>query len=293
MAWLRLTIECNARHVKPLSYLLEQFEAISISSEAVTNEQLYAGFADEPVYWQHTAVSALYDESIELDILLACVRNRIGTENLLASRIEAVADENWLDAHKEDHSSMVFAERLCISPSWSQEKPVYPFTLKLDPGLAFGSGKHATTSLCLEWLATHDLKAQQVIDYGCGSGILGLAAATLGASLVHAIDIDPQALMASKTNAENNKLENKLVISAAEDVELPEADILIANILLNPLVELAPLISKLVKSGGKLVLSGILAIQVDECLAAYTPWFTMNKPVFQDEWALLDGLRLD
>ncbi len=293
MSWLRLTLECKASHVEPLSHLFEQFEAISISSEAVTEEQLFAGVAEDPVYWQRTAVSALFDDSIDLDILLACARNRIGTENLLASRIEAVADQNWVDAHKEEHSAMIFAERLCISPSWSPEKPEYPVTLELDPGLAFGTGKHATTALCLEWLATHDLDDQQIIDYGCGSGILALAAAKLGAKQVYAVDIDPQAVLATKANALNNKLDKKLVASAAENATLPSADILIANILLNPLLELAQQMSNLVRKNGKLVLSGILSVQVDECLAAYSPWFTMGEPVFQDEWALLEGFRKD
>lgn len=291
MSWLRLILECDAACVEPLSQLFEQFDAIAISSEAVTDEQLFAGVADDPVYWHRTAVSALLDESIDLDILLACARNRIGTDKLFGSRVEAVADQNWIDAHKAEHHAMVFADRLCISPSWAISDQDYSATLVLDPGLAFGSGKHATTALCLQWLATHDLNSQSLIDYGCGSGILALAAARLGAGPVYAVDIDPQAILATEANARNNKLEDKIVISTVENAGLPSADILIANILLNPLLELAPLISGQVKENGKLVLSGILAVQTEECLAAYSPWFNMAPPVFQEEWALLDGTR--
>lgn len=293
MSWLRIILECRASHVESLSHLFEQFDAIAISCEAITDEQLFAGVSEDPVYWQHTAVSGLFDESIDMDILLACARNRVGTENLLGNRVELVADQNWAEAHKREHSAMIFADRLCIYPSWTEAKPEYAFSLVLDPGLAFGSGKHATTALCLEWLATHELDDQQIIDYGCGSGILALAAAKLGARQVYAVDIDPQAVLATKANALNNKLDNKLIVSAAENAALPAADILIANILLNPLLQLARHISSLVRKNGKLVLSGILAVQVDECLASYSRWFTMGEPVFQDEWALLEGFRKD
>jgi ribosomal protein L11 methyltransferase len=292
MSWLRLTLECHATHVDSLSHLFEQFEAVAISSEAVTEEQLFAGISEDPVYWKRTAVSALFDDCVDLDILHACARNRIGTENLLNSRIESVADKNWVDAQKEQHGAMIFADRLCIKPGWLEVETDYPVTLELDPGLAFGTGKHATTSLCLEWLASHDLKQQNIIDYGCGSGILALAAAKLGAKLVYAVDIDPQAIIATNANASKNDLTENIVVSTADSIVMPQADTLIANILLNSLIELAPHLSELVKPSGKLALSGILAVQIDECLAAYTPWFTMSEPVFQDEWVLLEGQRL-
>ncbi len=292
MSWLRLTLECHADYVDSLSQLLEQFDAIAVSSAAISDEQMFAGVADEPVYWDRTAVSALLDESVDLDILLACARNRIGTENLAGSRVEAVAEQNWVEAHKAEHNTMVFADNLCIRPSWVEADADYPATLVLDPGLAFGSGKHATTSLCLEWLATHDLRSQRLIDYGCGSGILALAAAKLGASPVYAVDMDPQALLATRTNAKANNLQDSLIVAAAESAKLPAVEILVANILLNPLLELASLFSSLVSENGKLVLSGILAVQVDECLAGYTPWFNMAAPIFRGEWALLEGSRL-
>ena len=292
MSWLRLTLECQEQHVEALSHLFEQFDAIAISSEAISDEQLFAGVADDTHYWHRTAISALFDESIDLDILLACARNRIGTDNLFSSHVEAVADTNWVDTYKAEHGELVFADRLCIRPAWVEPSQDYPATLVLDPGLAFGSGRHNTTSLCLNWLAVEELGCRQVIDYGCGSGILGLAAAILGAKTVYAVDIDPQALLATKANAVNNNLQDKLVIHSVADDTLPTADILIANILLNPLMQLAPRISTLVKVNGKVVLSGILAVQVEECLATYTPWFNMKVPVFRDEWALLEGTRL-
>ncbi len=291
MSWLRLILECQEQHVDALSHLFEQFDAVSISIEALSDEALFGGIAEDPSYWHRTAISALFDASIDLDILLACARNRIGTENLLNSQIEAIADSNWLDARKADHGEIIFTDRLCIRPSWVEASKEYPATLVLDPGLAFGSGRHNTTALCLDWLASQDLDSKRVTDYGCGSGILGLAAAKLGALAVSALDIDPQALLATSSNAVNNELQDKIEICSVDTDITEKADILIANILLNPLLQLAPSISKLVKTNGKLALSGILAVQVEECLAAYNPWFNMNDAIFKDEWALLEGTR--
>lgn len=292
MSWLRLTVECPMQQVAALSQLFEQFDALAISSEAVSEEPLYAGVDEAPIYWQRTAISALFDPGIDLDILLACARNRIGDDHLLGSRVEAVSDKNWIDEQQKEFSAMVFADRLCIHPSWVAAPQDCAATLVLDPGLAFGSGRHATTSLCLNWLAGRDLEHCELIDYGCGSGILALAAAALGAASVSAVDIDPQALSACRANADRNHLLDRVSVHSAGESALPTADILIANILLKPLQELAPRFAALLRPGGKLVLSGILAVQVDACLATYRPWFNMDAPVFQDEWALLEGTRV-
>ena len=291
MPWLRLTLECQDQHVESLSELFEQFSAIAVSKEAISNEEHFAGVAEDPVYWKRTAVSALLDDSIDVDILLACARNRVGTENLLSKHVELIQDSNWLEAHKSEHAEMVFADKLCVHPEWVEPAHPYPYQLVLEPGLAFGSGRHDTTSLCLQWLAASDLKDKTLIDYGCGSGILALCAALLGASRVSAVDIDEQALIATRANAENNHLQDRIDIQHGDSEHLPVVDILIANILLNPLLELAPRISKLVRQQGQLVLSGILSVQAEQCIEAYAPWFSMEEPVFQNEWALLHGQR--
>ena len=291
MPWLRLTLECQDQHVEALSELFEQFSAIAVSKEAVSDEEHFAGVAEDPVYWKRTAVSALLDASIDMDILLACARNRIGTENLLSKQVELIQDNNWLEAHKAEHAELVFADRLCVHPEWVEPSRDYPFKLVLEPGLAFGSGRHDTTSLCLEWLASNELSGKTLLDYGCGSGILALCAAVLGASHVSAVDIDEQALSATRDNAQNNRLEDRIDVQHGDSKDLAMVDILVANILLNPLLDLAPRISKLVRQQGQLVLSGILAVQVEQCLEAYAPWFIMEEPVFQNEWALLHGHR--
>lgn len=292
MAWLKLTITTGPQQVDPLSELLQQFDAVSLSFKPASDEAIFDEPSDSNCYWQKTQVSALLDAELELDILLACIRNRIGTENIFAHEIESLKDENWLEAHRSGYAAMIFSEKLCICPSWDAA-PKQLATVILDPGLAFGTGTHATTALCLNWLAEQDLSEQTVIDYGCGSGILGLAAARLGAGSVYATDIDPQALSATMSNAKQNDLQDKIRVQLADEADCTAADVLLANILMNPLLELAPRFAGLLVPGGKLALSGILAVQAEQCLAAYQPWFKMDEPSYRDEWALITGIRKD
>ena len=290
MPLLRVVLECGQQDVEALSQLLEQFEAQAISSEALSDEELFAGVGEEPHYWKRTALSVLFDDSVDLDILLACARNRINDEHLVCRSIESVKDENWLTAHQDDEGIMVFGNRLCVKSSWAESREQWPVTLELDPGLAFGTGRHETTALCLEWLSKQQLNGLSVTDYGCGSGILAIAAALLGGKEVYAFDIDPQALLASQQNAEKNAVSDRVLICQSAS-EIPMSDILLANILLNPLKELAADFAGLLPREGILVLSGILSTQVDDCLAAFKPWFTMAEPEFNQEWAMLEGRR--
>jgi ribosomal protein L11 methyltransferase len=291
MSWLRLTIETNAGQVESLAGLLEQFSVNSLSFQPAASDQLFAdACGDNTVWWSRTAVSALLDPDIDMDVLLACIRNRIGTENIHRHRIEPLPKDIWIESHKREFNAIRFAGRLIVKPSWDESEYADLPTIILEPGLAFGSGKHATTALCLEWLAANDLHGKTLIDYGCGSGILALAAARLGASRVHAVDIDPQAVSATRQNAEKNNLLDRIQI-ACPPVTPPPADILMGNILLNPLMSLAPVFAKLVHPDGVIVLSGILANQVGDCQAHFEKWFTMGPPVYRDEWALLTGCR--
>jgi len=291
MPWLRLTLETTADQVDSLTGFLQQFDATAISLTPVSAEPIYGGVGNEPEVWQRTSVSALLDSETDLDILIACLRNRIGTENLFSHHVEPVLDREWTEAWKKEHGPIRFGHKLSICPSWLPSPGDTDYTVILDPGLAFGTGTHATTALCLDWLAGNEFRNKLVIDYGCGSGILSLAAARLGAAMTYAVDIDPQALLATQANADKNGLAEQLIILSPDQANLPQADILIANILLNPLLELAPVFSKLVKRGGQIVLSGILAGQVQDCLDSYARWFTMDQPEFRDEWAILHGSR--
>ena len=292
MSRLRLTIDTHADQVDPLTDLLEQFNACCVSYQPVSDEQIFDNeIPSNTVWWRQTSVSALLDADIDFDILLACIRNRIGTDNIHRHSINPLQNLCWDEAYKQEFHAMQFAGRLVIRPEWEQAVQTDLPVLIMEPGLAFGTGKHPTTALCLEWLTSNDLPGKTVIDYGCGSGILALAAARLGASSVHAIDIDPQALLATRQNAVKNQLSNRIRITAQEAGKPPPADILIANILFNPLLELAPVFAELVRPGGEVVLSGILANQAEDSLVCYKQWFNMGIPVFRDEWALLHGYR--
>jgi ribosomal protein L11 methyltransferase len=191
---------------------------------------------------------------------------------------------------------MRFGERLWICPG-DQLPPAEllpasgPIIIRLDPGLAFGTGTHATTAMCLEWLDGAQLAGKRVIDFGCGSGVLAVAALKLGAAHATAVDIDPQALIATRDNAQRNAVEDRMSIHAADiDIAAP-AHVLLANILADPLISLAPKLAGLVVPGGKLVLSGLLREQAAQVSIRYAEWFDVAQPVFRDDWARLDGVR--
>jgi ribosomal protein L11 methyltransferase len=191
----------------------------------------------------------------------------------------------------EYYHPMKFAEKLWVCPTGQENHEAGTVCLTLDPGLAFGTGTHPTTALCLEWLASHDLTDKIVIDYGCGSGILAVAAVLLGAKHAHAIDIDPQAITATLSNAEKNQVSEKISCYLPEQFSPLAADVVLANILAKPLIELAPAIMQLVKPAGQLVLSGILNEQADSVSAAYSLQMAMNEAVSQEDWCRLDGVK--
>lgn len=292
MPWLQLTLESNRESAEQLSELLEKFNAVSVSLCAVSEEAIFEqDMNDDPVLWDRTRTTALLHEDTDLDILLVCLRDRVGAENIPYHHIDLVRDKDWVNEYKCGLAPQIYAEKFCVCPSWCELPDNIKHYIILDPGLAFGTGTHITTSMCLEWLAVNDVAGKCVIDYGCGSGILALAALSLGAEVAYAIDIDPQALQAASSNAERNRFSEKIIISHPDEVKLPAADFLLANILLDPLCELAPTCADSVKSGGRIVLSGILAFQAAECLETYETWFIMEEPVYRQEWSLLQGKR--
>jgi ribosomal protein L11 methyltransferase len=296
MSWLQLELETNQAKAEELSELLEQFGAVSVSFTASSNEPLFdtqgQGEDDNNKLWQKTRVIALLHLDTDLDIMLVCLRDRIGADNIYQHKIELLKDKDWVGEFKAQHEPLFFSERVCISPSWCDRPENNIPTLILDPGLAFGTGAHPTTSLCIEWLAENDLGDKVVIDYGCGSGILAMVAALLGAKKVYAVDIDQQALEAARENINRNDLAEKIVVGHVDDCDLPVTDILVANILMNPLKGLVEKFSGLTKHGGNIILSGLLHVQAEECLAAYASCFNMDEPVFNSEWTRLHGIRI-
>jgi ribosomal protein L11 methyltransferase len=274
--------------------LFSEAGAVSVTFEDAADQPLFEPKPGETPVWDATRVVALFEADADLDAVHAQIVRQAGSTPLAGWREESLADQPWERAWLEHFRPMRFGRRLWIIPSEYPE-PDEPgaVCVHLDPGLAFGSGTHATTALCLEWLDGRDLAGQTVLDYGCGSGILAVAALALGAGEAHAVDIDPQALTATRDNAEKNAVAERLCILAPE--ELPAAfqsDVLLANILANPLIELAPLLAGHVRRGGWIVLSGLLHEQTESVAAAYRPYFDLEPPAFREEWTRLAGRRI-
>jgi ribosomal protein L11 methyltransferase len=248
--------------------------------------------------WPRVKLKALFDSDIARDRVLDSLR-AVG-KDASDAHFEVIADGAWEREWLKDFKPMRFGQGLWICPGGqmpsdesrlSDHESRPPCIITLDPGLAFGTGTHPTTALCLDWLDGHDVRGQRVIDFGCGSGILAIAAAKLGAREVIAVDIDPQALQATVDNARRNGVENRIAVSSVEEIPSTSADVVLANILAEPLKTLAPRFGELVKPGGRIVLSGILALQARDVAEQYEPWFDIAPTTLRDDWARLDGIR--
>ncbi|MBT8145668.1 MAG: 50S ribosomal protein L11 methyltransferase, partial [Gammaproteobacteria bacterium] len=232
----------------------------------------------------------------DLERLVATLREHQSGKVNSTIEVQSLADQDWEKSWMDRFHPMQFGRQLWICPSWSSPPDPDAVNIMLDPGLAFGTGTHPTTALCLEWLEQQNLQDKLVVDYGCGSGVLGIAAALLGAQRVLAVDNDPQAIVASESNREVNGLEaSQLAVYLPENFPpqpamLP-ADILLANILAGPLEELAPAFASLIRPAGDLVLSGILPEQAPALLSCYQRWFKMSEPTERDGWTRLCGTR--
>ena len=191
----------------------------------------------------------------------------------------------------DDYKPMQFGRRLWVCPKHIEPPEPEAVNLMLDPGLAFGTGTHPTTALCLQWLDNASLAGKQILDFGCGSGVLAIASLMLGAEHCDAVDIDPQALEATKDNASENNVSDSLQVMKPEQLPAQQYDIVLANILAGPLVELAPQLATYTKPGGSIVLSGILETQANDILASYAQWFDLDTPLVQDDWVRISGVK--
>jgi ribosomal protein L11 methyltransferase len=297
MPWTQLRIPADPDSADRLEDLLIELGAEAVSMEDAADQPLYEPDAGTTPLWHNTTVTGLFEAGRDADQLCSDIRagwHQQTGHNLPDINVSQIEDKDWVRAWMDDFHPLQFGERLWIVPSWHDAPDPNAANLILDPGLAFGTGTHPTTALCLEWLDSQNLNDKQVIDYGCGSGILGLAALLLGAKHVVGVDTDPQALQASRDNAQRNGVDNHRL-----DLYLPEgepdttADIMLANILAQPLIGLASHLAARTRPGGKLVLSGILAHQAQNVIAAYEPWFTMDPPEQREEWIRLTGQRND
>ena len=291
MAWHQISVVSNEASAPEVSDFLSDLGAVSVTYMSAEAKPVYEPNIGETKIWEQTKTIALFEVDASPEIIKTLLFQQFTEDSVHDWHAEVLEDQTWERTWMEYYKPMKFGERLWIYPSGQEKFEEGTVSLILDPGLAFGTGTHPTTALCLEWLAEHDVTGKTIIDFGCGSGILAVAAVLLGAKEAHAIDIDPQALTATQENARKNKVESKIKTYLPEEFSPFSADIVLANILAKPLINLSDTISNLVKPQAQLILSGILKEQADSVNTTYQSRFKMNAPVIQDDWCRLDGQK--
>ncbi len=292
MAWVQIRLNSTDREAEKISDFLEEIGAVSVTFMDSQDTPIFEPLPGETRLWGNTDVVALFDAETDMkEIVSALVERKLVAVDF-AHKIEQIEDKDWEREWMDNFHPMQFGKRLWICPSWREVPDPNAVNVMLDPGLAFGTGTHPTTALCLAWLDGLDLTGKTVIDFGCGSGILAIAALKLGAKQAIGIDIDPQAILASQNNAEANGVADRLQLFLAKDQPKDLiADVVVANILAGPLKELAPQITTLVKPEGDLGLSGILATQAESVCEAYQDAFVLDPVVEKEEWCRITGVK--
>ena len=297
-AWLELKLEVARTDVDRAEELLYALEALSITELDAQDQPLLEPGPGETPLWDRVVVVALFPGELDPDALRAAFASSWQTafdENPPAFRVEGLADQPWERAWLEHFKPMRFGERLWVVPSWAEPPQAGAVNLRLDPGLAFGTGTHPTTALCLRWLdqlaVAGVLRDARVLDFGCGSGILAIAAALLGAREVTGVDNDPQAIIATRDNAGRNNVTVQALLPREHAAPAGHYDAVVANILAGPLVALSAQIAGALRPGGALALSGILREQADEVAAAYATLVDWDAPAIEGDWVRLSGRR--
>ncbi len=294
MTWLQAHLTSDKASSPRLESLFEELGALSVTlTDAGDEPQLETAPGEERI-WSETIVTGLFAGDTDKASLEEAIRDAIERLGITATlALEPLEDQDWERAWMENFHPMRFGEHLWILPHGRQlpDDAVDPVVVHLDPGLAFGSGTHPTTALCLRWLDSQDLAGKSLVDFGCGSGILAIAALRLGAASALGIDHDPQALTASAQNAKDNGVADRLTLVGSNTPVGEQADIVIANILASILIELAEKIGELVRPGGQIALSGILAEQAGAVMEAFSDMFELEEPYQLDDWVLIAGIR--
>lgn len=291
MPWIQIKLNATNANAEQIGdMLMEETGALSVTFLDAHDTPVFEPLPGETRLWGDTDIVALYDAEADTELVITLIKNSNMLETGFAYKVEQLEDKDWEREWMDNFHPMKFGERLWICPSWRDVPEPDAINVMLDPGLAFGTGTHPTTSLCLEWLEGLDLKGKTVLDFGCGSGILAIAAIKLGAEKVVGIDIDPQALTASKDNAQRNGVADQLELFLPQDQ--PEnftADVVVANILAGPLRELSGIIKSLVKPNGLLAMSGVLDTQAEDVANYYRDELHIDPIVEQQEWCRISG----
>ena len=299
MAWLLVKIEATEQTADTISDALMDIGALSASIEdanaETSAEQAIFGEPSSadihyppPGIWQQNIVTAMFDEAVDVENIIKALCAETGIASFMY-HTETIAEQDWVRATQAQFDPIKITDNLWIVPTWHDAPSPDAVNIVLDPGLAFGTGSHPTTSLCLEWLTRQNLINQSMLDYGCGSGILAIAAKKLGAMPVVGVDIDSQAIIASNYNAQQNQV--SVEFYDADNFNHQVFDVVVANILSSALMVLAPALAKYCKTGGQLALSGILQQQHELLITRYSEWFNMDAPIQNDAWILLTGTK--
>lgn len=291
MAWQQLKINVTAEHAQSVGNMLTANKALAVTFVDAKNTPIYEPKPGEIIMWPDTKVVGLFDASDDLSLVVKRLQKTKVLGKDFAYVLDQLEDKDWVREWMEHFRPMQFGERLWICPSWLPAPHPDAVNILLDPGLAFGTGTHPTTSLCLKWLDKADVDNKTVVDFGCGSGILAIAALKLNAAKVIGIDIDPQALLATMDNATRNGVENRLGVFLPADQPELKADIVIANILAAPLKELSDVISNYCAKDGWLVMSGILVEQADAVIEHYSKEFIFQAVEIEGEWVRLSAQK--
>lgn len=296
MSYRELIVELAREHAEALSDALLELGALSVSVEDADadtpdEQPLFGepGLTPERTAWTHSRVIALLAPEHEPAVLLAAAANELGLADTPSSSVREVEEQDWVRLTQSQFDPIPIGERIWVVPSWHDAPDPNALVLELDPGLAFGTGSHPTTRLCMEWLEQSVQKDQSVLDYGCGSGILAILAKKCGANPVIGIDIDPQAVESARHNSERNHAD--VTYGLPDDCPEGEFDIVVANILSNPLKLMASMLSSKVKPGGRIALSGILARQAEEVASVYRQWIDIAVWREHEGWVCLAGTR--
>ncbi len=296
MSWLQIKTLIRPEQAEVFENWLVEAGACAITLTDAEDQPVFEPIRGTTPLWQSTQLTGLYDGKQDAQQMLATMQQlweaSYPTVPMPNLQLEILEDKDWIREWMDGFKPMQMGQRLWVVPSWLAPPQPDAVNLILDPGLAFGTGTHPTTKLCLQWLDSLDLKGKTLLDFGCGSGILGIAGLLLGAKHAWGTDIDPQALQASQQNAERNHLDPALFpVYYPEKCPEMSCDILVANILAGPLISLAETLASRIKSGGQMALSGILHHQAEEVSRAYSPWFELNKPTQEDDWVRITGVR--
>lgn len=292
MPWLQLKVISPRKYVKSLESSLLACGAAAVTLQDNADQPIFEPGLGETPLWDQVQITGLFDAEVNTAQTISLAEKRFGNPFPEYSW-ELLEDKDWEREWMIHYHAICCGERLWICPSWQEPPEPEKVNLMLDPGLAFGTGTHPTTFLCMQWIDQQDFTGLDVIDYGCGSGILGIATLLLGAKKVIGIDIDPQALLATADNAKRNSLAaDSMPVYLPDHCPPVQADVILANILAGPLAELAPKLSEMTKPGGKICLSGILFSQARTLISAYEKWFSFDPVEEKEGWVRLTAIKI-